>query len=353
MKCLLISIDQSYIYNDNDIKNIINPMIDFNAFSVIAMQSVCIIKFKNKKGETELGTGFFINLEIEDENGPLQGLMTNNHVLNRNQLNLKNCDNIFEIYFKEKNENFIINSDDMIFIFTEELIDITFIQFKKELSEKINPNYLKLYNKECIDSDITTVIQYPVNDNKNDNVQNLKISFGNIKCSSGINYSHKCSTYSASSGSPLVNNSLEVVGIHKSALPNKNENRETKSTVAKYAVCTAYLQRNKNEISNAIDAIEEISEERMEDIECHRLIKLNNNIFQFNGNDFKPSLLFYRTNHAWYWTDDQITDNYKMKTLKSLKWEIIIPHEDLTSTNMDPIHRNLVMWLRQSVFMYL
>jgi len=42
-----------------------------------------------------------------------------------------------------------------------------------------------------------------------------------------------------------------------------------------------------------------------------------------------------------------------MKTLKSLKWEIIIPHEDLTNTDMDPIHRNLVMWLRQSEFMYL
>jgi len=333
------------------------------------MQSVCIIKFKNKKGKIELGTGFFIKLEIEDENGPLQGLMTNNHVLNRNQLNL-NRNNIFEIHFKEKNKSFIINSDDMTFIFTEKLIDITFIQFKKELNEKINPNYLKLYNKECINNDITTVIQYPVDsnllinmNNKDEYIQNLSFSSEHIEYSSGISYCHKCSTYSASSGSPLVNNSLEVVGIHKSSLPNRNENYATKSTVANYVICTAYLRRNKNEISNTIDAIEEISEERMEDIKNHNLIKLkdlknrhliklNNNIFKFNGNDFIPSILFYRTNHAWYWTD-QIPNNYDMGTLKSLKWEIIIPHEDLTNTDKEPIHRNLIMWLRLSEFMYL
>jgi len=199
--------------------------------------------------------------------------------------------------------------------------------------------------------------------NKNDYVQNLSISPGYIKYLSGINYSHKCSTYDASSGSPLFNNSLEVVGIHKSKSEDKNENYATRSTVAKYAICTAYLRRNKNEINNAIDVIEEISKEKMKDIKNHNLIilkdpkihnlkKLNNNIFKFIGNDFIPSLLFYRTNHAWYWTD-QITDNYKMKTLKSLKWEIIIPHEKLINTDMEPIYRNLIMWLRLLEFMYL
>ena len=295
--------------------------------------------------------------------------MTNNHVLNKDKLNL-NRDNIFEIYFKEKHKTFIIHSDDMTFIFTEKLIDITFIQLKDDISNNINPKYLKIDDKECIINDITTVIQYPVDEkalknmnNKNDSVQNLSFSSGNIKYLSGINYCHTCSTYYASSGSPLVNNSLKVVGIHKSSLSNKNENYATKSTVAKYAICTAYLRRNKNEINNTIDAIEEISEDRMEDIKNHNIIKLkdqnkhdlvelNNNIFKFIGNDFIPSLLFYRTNHAWYWTD-QITDNYKMKTLKSLKWEIIIPHEDLTNTDKEPIHRNLIMWLRLSEFMYL
>ena len=134
------SIEQSYIHNEIDVNEKEIPIIDFNDFSVIAKQSVCIIKIKNEKGEIiKLGTGFFIELEIEDENRILQGLITNNHVLNKDQLNL-NCNNIFEIYFKEKDKIFVIHSDDMTFIFTEELIDITFIQFKKELSENINPN---------------------------------------------------------------------------------------------------------------------------------------------------------------------------------------------------------------------
>jgi len=298
--------------------------------------------------------------------------MTNNHILNKDKLNL-NSDNIFEMYFKEKNKNFVIHSDDMTFIFTEELIDITFIQFKKELSEKINPNYLKIYEKECIINDITTVIQYSVDkdllinmNNKNDYVPNLSFSYGNIKYLSGINYCHTCSTYYGSSGSPLVNKSLEVLGIHKSSLYNKNENYATKLTVAKYAICTAYLRRNKNEINNTINIIEELTEDRMEDIKNHNLIKLkepqnrnlkklNNNIFKFVGNDYIPSLLYYRTNHAWYWTN-QITENYEMKTLKSLKWEIIIPHGEINNEenkSLSLIHRNLIMWLRLSEFMYL
>jgi len=339
--------------------------MDYKKLSAIAEQSICIIKIKNEKGDIELGTGFFVKLETEDENRPLQGLMTNNHVLNKNKLNL-NHGNIFEIYFKEKNENFIIGSDDMTFIFTEELIDITFIQFKKELSKNINPNYLKMYDKECINNDITTVIQYPVENNKNDYVQNLKISLGIIEYLSGINYCHTCSTYYVSSGSPLVNNSLEVIGIHKSSSKDKNENYATKLTVAKYAICTAYLRRNKNEINNTINIIEELTEDRMEYIKNHNLIKLkepqnrnliklNNNLFKFVGNDYIPSLLFYRTNHEWYWTD-QITENYEMKTLKSLKWDIIIPHEEINNEknkSLSLIHRNLIMWLRLSEFMYL
>jgi len=255
-------------------------IIDYVKFITVAEQSICIIIFENRIGKVELGTGFFIELEIEDENGSLKGLMTNNHVLNKNKLNL-NRNNIFEIYFKEKNKNFVIHSNDMTFIFTEELIDITFIQFKRELSEKINPNYLKIYEKECIINDITTVIQYPVDENslknmnnKNDYVPNLSFSSGYIKYLSGINYCHTCSTYYASSGSPLVNNSLEVVGIHKSSSKDKNENYATKLTVAKYAIFTAYLRRNKNEINNTINIIEELTEDRMEDIKNHNLIKL-------------------------------------------------------------------------------
>jgi len=45
-----------------------------------------------------------------------------------------------------------------------------------------------------------------------------------------------------------------------------------------------------------------------------------------------------------------------MKTLKSLKWNIIIPHEEINNEknkSLSLIHRNLIMWLRLSEFMYL
>jgi len=138
---------------------------------LIANKSVCIIKFKNKENTLSMGTGFFVELQYENE--VLKGLMTNNHVLSKNQLKSKN-DPIFEIYFDENKENFEINSNDMNFIFTEELIDITFIQFNDEIIKRINPFYLSIDNRKCVKMDQIMVIQYPVNKELLENIKNNK-----------------------------------------------------------------------------------------------------------------------------------------------------------------------------------
>lgn len=338
-----------------------NPIINVKDLLKVANRSICIINFKNEEGYYKVGTGFFVEFQVE--NNLFRGLMTNNHVLYKNHLDSE-TDLGFEIFFEDRKEKFCINSNDMNFVFTEELIDITFIQLNDEIINKIDPYYLTVDERECIENDSIMVIQYPINRElvkdfkynkikslKNPIVQELSITNGNIKDSFGINYSHSCSTYFASSGSPLFN-SLRVIGIHKSS--KGNVNYATKITVAKYAIYTSYIRKYKNEIRNSLGIIKELSNDKIKELEKHRLIQQENNIlFKYEGNDIIPSLLFYRTQHAWYWT--YYTINYDRENLKHLKWSIIIPHEtiDLNDASLLTIHKVLIMWLRISEFMYL
>jgi len=312
--------------------------------------------------------------------------MTNNHVLNENQLHTES-NPIFNIYFYERDQpeqKFSIGKNDIKFVFTDSLIDITFIQLSDELIKAINPHFITPYDEECIVGDAITVIGYPVDfnnnnnsssrssssdsfdddddddsNNDNDNHPFLSNGVGIIKNSSSMNYYHNCATFNASSGSPIIH-LLNVIGVHKSSNDQKNENYATKINIAKYAVCTVYKRIcKKNRINNTMKEIGEqglLSPEYINDLEKHQLIKQGNlNIFKYEGMEPNTSLLFYRTNHAWYWTN-QIPDNYE--NIKNLKWTIIIPHEKIEKIKKDeesllPIQKVLIMWLRLSESIYL
>jgi len=319
----------------------------------VAKKSVCLIKTKYK-GMITLGTGFFI--EFPTENGVLHGLITNNHVLKRKHLFSKS-DPIFNIYFEEERE-FHINSQDMNFIFSEKLIDITFIQLNDELIKKINPCFLTIDNRKCTEKESVLIIQYHklvngINDNQSIKynksiLQEPSVTSGSIEYLSGINYYHSCSTYKGSSGSPLVNNSLKVIGIHKSFVREGNRRCATNINIVKYVISTAYKRKNENDIKN----IRKLSQEYLEDLYNHNLKQMSKRLFKYSGNDSIPSLFFYRTNHAWYWTDNNIKKD-DLKSLSQLKWTIIIPHEEVNNESLKPIHKNLIMWLKLSEFMYL
>ena len=233
-------------------------LINYNELLKIANNSIFKIELK-KEEDIIIGTGFFVEIEIENE--ILRGLMTNNHILGEKLLNSKS-DSICKIYFEEGRE-FNINSENMDFVFTDKLIDVTFIQLKKEKIDKINPNFLKIEDSECTVNESIINIQYPIKkeslnniNNNNSNkicdlsiLQERSIASGSIEYSSGINYCHSCPTREASSGSPLINNSLKVVAIHKSS--NSIKGYATKMTIAKYAIYIAYIRKNNNEINNA------------------------------------------------------------------------------------------------------
>jgi len=343
--------DDNYIFNENDPEKSIKP-IPAEKLSKIQYNSVCQIEFEKEDGKKIHGTGFFVEFKINDT--ILRGLMTNNHVLDEKQFK-----SVIKIHFKcrkekfNKKEDFEINLKDIDFKFTEKLIDITFIKLTDKFIKNIKPEFLSPKEEDCVKGDIVNVIQYPINDDKK---QYLGISPGPIKRLHGINYYHKCSTYKASSGAPLIDNELNVVGIHKSS--SEKFNYASKITVAKYAVCTAYERKFiKKEINNIIE-IKEMSKDIVKELEKHQLIQQKNkNIFKYKGNKLIKPISFIRTNHAWYWTTDKNIENNLDKKIRHLKCSIIIPHEKKINENNKkaymPFHNNLIMWLRLSEFMYL
>lgn len=177
--------------------------LNLENFLRIGNYSICNIEC-NKT----FGTGFFVKLSIPSKNEPMYGLITNNHVLNSRYLH---SNFTFKICMENIYKKISIGIDNSKFIFTSDLLDVTFIQFTDALieKEKLNKrNFLCLCNKECSIDDNVHIIQYGKD-------KNSYFSGGKIHSLHGLNYIHSCSTQEGSSGSPLLNTNLEVIGIHK------------------------------------------------------------------------------------------------------------------------------------------
>ena len=168
------------------------------------------------------GTGFFTKIPFPNQNNMLPVLITNNHIINNDTLNKKNIKIKIDIKEDEDVKEIILNKR---MKYTNEEYDTTIIEIKKE--DNIN-NYLELddiiindisnninKNKEYINKTIY-IIQYPEN--------NLSVSYGildNIYEDKKYDFNHKCSTKFGSSGSPILNISNKIIGIHKEGYNNK------------------------------------------------------------------------------------------------------------------------------------
>eukprot|EP00833_Pecoramyces_ruminatium_P008856 jgi/Orpsp1_1/1182888/evm.model.c7180000083072.1 len=274
-----------------------NP-ISLDEFVNVSNNSLCKIKYKLNKDSIVVGTGFLIKFPLSFK-GFLYGLITNNHVI-------EYCDSNFEITIFMKNKNFSIKLNNSFFIFTSKLLDITFIQFTDDIINKINLNkkdFLCPYDKENEIGDNAYILQYPYG-------ENIKFSNGIIKSYYGFNYLHTCLTYSGSSGSPLLNNDLKVIGVHCSKRTYKDNSINniyiaTKISVIEYAIRTLYNKRNLVGIEKINKTYPKIlSSTEIEELKNHRIEEIKSqtrNLFKFSESN-SSTLLFYRSNHAWYWT---------------------------------------------------
>lgn len=193
--------------------------ISFEGMKIIQKQmekSICKIHC----GKDKHGTGFFCLIPFPDKINLLKVLITNDHVLSKNDL-IKGKKVKISINNNDDN-SLIINIDEERKIFNLELpYDISLIEIKYNEGQHIgldtnsfldldkfiyeeNPN--NIYKQKTV-----YIIHYPFG-------KALKYSLGMIKqiYEDNINLEHTCETEAGSSGSPIINlETYNVIGIHK------------------------------------------------------------------------------------------------------------------------------------------
>ena len=162
-------------------------------------KNICkILNDRNK------GTGFFCKIPFPDNNNKLSVLITNNHVINDLNKNIK-------IYYDNKIIEIELENRKK---YTNKEYDITIIEIKEKdkIEEylEIDEEIMKRVNKINLEESISIyVLQYP---------EEKLVSYGILN---GIiedkkyNFSHLCCTDKGSSGSPIINlKNNKVIGIH-------------------------------------------------------------------------------------------------------------------------------------------
>jgi len=306
-------------------------------------KSICSIKVTNNNNKEICGAGFLVKLPIPSKEKCLYGLMTNNYILPSEYLQLNSS---FEITIN--NKTFKINLNNNNFVFTSELIDITFIEltdnqfFSDPDIDFLNPDIAKseLYsNKEII---ILT--------------ENKTLTFGSIKSLSGFNYNI---ADEGLPGSPLLNydfnsDNLKITGILK------GKKLATDFNIIEDVIRMIYNKRYIYDINEARENPRELNNDEKEELKSHGLEKTKiNNVFKCRYLKSSKFVLFYKSNHGWYCTvQTKIMD--EKESLKSLKWTFINPYEPIekiikkiVKKKLEHRHEVIIMWLKLSEFKYI
>ena len=179
-------------------------------------KNVCkIIKRDGKRG-----TGFFCRIPFPDKNNIIHALVTNNHVLNEKDIQNGNS---IEFTLNDDRETKIIVIDYKRKKYTNKNLDITFIEIdvmKDNIYDFLDVNEDIANNNILINSYINSSL-YVLHYAKG---KKIKVSYGLLNKICDYHILHFCSTDFGSSGSPILSlETFRVIGIHKSAPKNDNE----------------------------------------------------------------------------------------------------------------------------------
>ena len=159
-------------------------------------------------------------------------LITNNHIINHEMMNLPDLKISIIIKEEEKIKTIILKNDDNRLKYSNKENDITIIEIKEK--DNIN-NYLEL--DDIIIDDIINGINKSI-EYIYQTIYIIQYSEGNLSVSYGIfgdidelnkcQIKYKCSTKDGSSGSPILNiKNNKVIGIHHSRNDQFNYNNGT------------------------------------------------------------------------------------------------------------------------------
>ena len=171
-------------------------------------KSVC----KIYKEDGTKGTGFFCRLKYEQENIYFYLLISNNHILEENDLKI---DKKIVISINNEDEFKVIKIDKSRKVYTSTILDVSFVEIKPDI-DKINDfididekiyksiNFINdLYSKKSI-----YTLHYPKG-------KNISVSYGLILGIKDNSIHHLCYTEDGSSGSPILSlDNFKLIGIH-------------------------------------------------------------------------------------------------------------------------------------------
>jgi len=208
------------------IQNTLNTLQTSSPFEKIdhnltfVSKSICKIKIETKL-KTIIGTGFLLNFNIDQER--FYCLISNEHVIKNNIIQNNSNSKIYISYDNEKRHTNIKlgNKKRYIKSFIDIGLDITTTETLDE--DNISKDYFLYPEYECwIYNELINNMIYIPQYARGEDLVNAR---GEIKNINKYEFTHLANTEEGSSGSPIfLENSIDVIGIHKGGNKDKTEN---------------------------------------------------------------------------------------------------------------------------------
>ena len=207
----------------------------------------CICKIYLNNGE--IGTGFFCKIPFN--NNLLPVLITNNHVLNENDID---NNKIIKLMINNKVKKIEIDNSRKKYTNSDKNIDITIIEIKPE-KDGIN-NYLEIDEEDINKEKDIIELEYQKKSIYIMHYPNevLSVSYGIINdIIDNKTINHYCNTEEGSSGSPILSlKTLKVIGIHYGS---SQKNKINYGTFIKYGIDEFNNKYNDIKYKNEINII--------------------------------------------------------------------------------------------------
>ena len=301
--------------NDKDIeREITNKNITLDI--EILEKYICVINYnmpKNKNKEL----GFLVKIPIANKSSYITGLLTKFHVDEPILDNIKEI-NIFN------NGNLMLNLDseylENIFIFSDEFLNISFIELKN-----CDFDFIDVFDGDKIDKipDTINLIKYSKEINACNNVYGNSVEkWGVFLIYHEIDDLFYMNYKSTSTTSGLIIND-KLFGIYKQNI-FKNEIATNIDVICK-AIELNYSERNN--IKNSVYFFKKVRQHILNEEEINELKQIGFELTEIPNILISPPafmttpIWFYRTKHAWYWTPTRPEKD----NINRSNWMIISP----------------------------
>jgi len=298
--------------------------------------TTCIVK-----GPAGTVNGFFIELPFPSGE-PLRGLMTTSSVLDSEHLGPGSSFSIITD-LSDDEEGFPVVVDETMFVFTCQLLDVTFVQLPSRVIEMMLPVFFVPSDADCERNDRVVIKHYPLGGQ-------LSITPGVVVSPWGFDVLHTASSDLQCEGCPLLNTRFEVVGVCKGRSNNAVEGVATRMSVILTAIRSMHEQfltcperRNQGRLP-----ARRLSDEAIAELETRGLRPTESPwVFISPATLYVTPLLFFRTNHSWYWTPI-VSHSHDIHDLRECNWSIIRLHEDIRAiggfwNGAEPASRNVLL----------